>query len=274
MTSDTTAPVTVVTESSASAVSWAAILAGGVSAAAISLILLSVGAGVGFAEISPWSGAPPSTGFKITTGLYLVVMAMIASSVGGYMAGRLRSRWPGAHTREVFFRDTAHGFLAWAFATLLSAVLLTQSASALVSGAAAALSGSGSQHAGVLDHYVASLLRAEPVTRPNTGNNRELGSEVGNILASALRDSRDVSAVDRSYIAAIVSERTGLSTEEAGRRVDQTIQQAREAVDKARHAAAQLSLWLTISLLVGAFCGSLAAIEGGGLRDGTWKYQV
>ena len=48
---------------------------------------------------------------------------------GGYVAGRLRTRWVGVHTHEIFFRDTAHGFLAWALATVIGAGFLAAAAS-------------------------------------------------------------------------------------------------------------------------------------------------
>ena len=146
-------------EASASAVSWGAIIAGGVAAAALSLVLLAFGAGAGFSSVSPWSGVGLGTTFKVSVGIYFIVMAVMASSVGGYLAGRLRTRWVGAHTREVFFRDTAHGLLTWAFATVLSLVLLASPASALLGGATAALSGSGSDAPGITDEYVDRLVR-------------------------------------------------------------------------------------------------------------------
>src|SRR5579863_4285498 len=145
-----------------SAVSWAAILAGGAVAAAISLILLAFGAGVGFSAVSPWSSGGSATAFSIATGVYFIVMAMIASSVGGYLAGRLRTRWRGAHTREVFFRDTAHGLLTWAFATLLSVGVLSSAASAIVGGSTAVVSRVAGQGPGLLNGYVDSLLRGDP----------------------------------------------------------------------------------------------------------------
>ena len=99
--------------SSGSGVSWPAIVAGAVAACAVTLLLLAFGTGLGLSMVSPWSGAGVSaTTFKITTGLYLIVIAMIASSIGGYLAGRLRSSWSGVHNDEVYFRDTAHGFVA------------------------------------------------------------------------------------------------------------------------------------------------------------------
>ena len=100
-------------------VSWAAIAAGAVAAAALSLLLVAFGAGLGLSAVSPWSdsGVSAST-FSIGTGIYLCIVAVMSSAIGGYLAGRMRTKISGLHTNEVFFRDTAHGFLAWAFATL------------------------------------------------------------------------------------------------------------------------------------------------------------
>lgn len=255
----------------ASAVSWGAILAGGVAAAALTLILIAFGAGVGFSTVSPWSRIGSGTTFHVGAGLYLIVTAMLASSVGGYLAGRLRKKWAGAHTREVFFRDTAHGFLAWAFATLLSAGALGSAASTLVSSGSLA-SGLSGQSTGLLDGYVDALVRGEP------GNNdAETMIDRGivwRIFVKAFGSGGTLEDADRTYLAELVRERTGVSPSQAEARVTTVVEEARQSVDKARKAAAQLALWLTASLLVGAFCASLAAIEGGGLRDGTWKYQV
>jgi hypothetical protein len=263
-----------VPETAASAVSWGAILAGGVAAAALTLILLAFGAGVGFSAISPWSASSTMTGFHIAAGLYFIVTAMIASSVGGYLAGRLRTRWTGAHTREVFFRDTAHGFLAWGFATLLSAAVLSSAAGALVGGASSAITHVAGQSAGLLDGYVDSLVRGDPSSNTATADMTAARAEAGRIFASAFQNGGDFEGLDRAYLAQLVAARTGITPSQAEERVSATIERAKVAVDKARKAAAQLSLWLTASLLVGAFAASLAAIEGGGLRDGTWKYKV
>jgi hypothetical protein len=100
------------------------------------LVLLFFGAGMGFAVVSPrgHSGVSATT-FEIGTGLYFIVTAMISSAIGGYLAGRLRTKWIGVQTTEVLFRDTAHGFLAWAAASVLGAVLLASPASSLIGGA-------------------------------------------------------------------------------------------------------------------------------------------
>ena len=148
-----------------SAVAWPAIAAGAVVSLALTLVLLAFGTGLGLSVVSPWSGSGVSaTTFKIGTGLYLVVMAMLSSSIGGYIAGRLRTSWTGVHSDEVYFRDTAHGFLAWAFASVLGAVLLASPASSLISGAvtgAAQGAASAASQAGPMDGYVDRLLRAD-----------------------------------------------------------------------------------------------------------------
>src|SRR3978361_922070 len=124
-----------IVQPSAPGVSWAAVLAGGVASGALTLVLLSLGTGLGLSVVSPWGNSGVSaTTFKIGTGLYFIVMAMISSAVGGYLAGRLRTKWVGGQTTEVHFRDTAHGFLAWAAASVLGAVLLASPASSLIGG--------------------------------------------------------------------------------------------------------------------------------------------
>jgi hypothetical protein len=111
-------------ESSAAAVEWAAIIAGALAAVSISIILFNLGSGIGLSSVSPWSFANPSpTEFAIGAGLWLIVMQWLSSAFGGYLTGRLRKKWVGIRTDEVFFRDTAHGFLAWALATLIVATL-------------------------------------------------------------------------------------------------------------------------------------------------------
>src|SRR5665647_3735105 len=125
-----------VVEPSVAGVSWAAVAAGAVTSCALTLLLLAFGAGVGFSVVSPWNNSGVSaTTFEIGTGLYFVVMAMISSALGGYLAGRLRNRWIGVPTTEVHFRDTAHGFLAWALASVPGAILLASPATSLLGGA-------------------------------------------------------------------------------------------------------------------------------------------
>lgn len=122
-----------VVESSASAVEWAAIAGGALAAIGISIILFTLASGAGLAAVRPWSFSNPSpTTFGVATAIGLIVTQWVASALGGYLTGRLRIKWVGIRTDEIFFRDTAHGFLAWALATVLMVVLFSVLGSATV----------------------------------------------------------------------------------------------------------------------------------------------
>jgi hypothetical protein len=119
-------------ESSASAVEWAAIVGGALAAVGVSIILFTLGSGLGLSTVSPWSWSNPSpTTFGMVAAIWLIITQWLASALGGYLTGRLRKKWVGIRTDEVIFRDTAHGFLAWALATVLMATFITLAASAV-----------------------------------------------------------------------------------------------------------------------------------------------
>jgi hypothetical protein len=121
-------------ESSASAVEWASIFGGALAAFGVTLILLTLGPGLGLTTVSPWSFTNPSpTTFGTVAAIWLVVTQWLSSAFGGYLTGRLRTKWVGIRTDEVLFRDTAHGLLAWALATLLIAALVTVGSAATAS---------------------------------------------------------------------------------------------------------------------------------------------
>ena len=123
------------TLSPVSAVSWGAIAAGAAAAASLSLILLILGVGLGLSSVSPWSrDGVSASSFGLATILWLTLTQLLASAMGGYLAGRLRTRWSDVHTDEVYFRDTAHGFLAWAVASLATAALLTSVIGSILGG--------------------------------------------------------------------------------------------------------------------------------------------
>jgi hypothetical protein len=261
-----------VVEPSVAGVSWAAVLAGAVASLALTLVLLSFGAGMGFSVVSPWGNSGVSaTTFKIGTGLYFIVMAMISSAVGGYLAGRLRTKWVGVQTTEVHFRDTAHGFLAWAAASVLGAVLLAAPATTLLGGtlAGATQGAANAAQNSPMSGYVDTLLRSDNPSSQGqqTGDSR---GEMVRLFTNSFHKDNDVSPADRTYVAKVVSARTGLSQADAEKRVNEVVTQVKTDLDAARKAAMQIAIWLTLSLFIGAFCASLAATEGGGLRDGTW----
>ncbi len=261
-------------EPSVAGVSWAAVSAGAIVACALTLVLLAFGTGLGLSVVSPWAGSGVSaTTFKIGTGLYLIVIAMLSSSIGGYIAGRLRSRWVGVHSDEVYFRDTAHGFIAWAFASVLGAVLLATPATSLISGGvtgAAQGAASAASQSGPMDGYVDTLLRPDAPAAQAAGNASNSRGEMVRLFTSSFRNGGDLKPADREYVSKVVAARTGLSQADADKRVNNVVTQIKADTDATRKATAQLAFWITASLLLGAFCASLAATEGGGLRDGTW----
>jgi hypothetical protein len=253
-------------ESNTSAVSWGAIAAGGVVAAAFTLFLVQLVAGLGLVMISPWSDSGISaTTFHIGSGIGLIMMAVMASALGGYLAGRLRTKWVGVRTDEVYFRDTAHGLLAWAFGTILTASVLASAAGAVVTSVS---QGAAANPALVPDrnsYFVDMLFRSDRIVRDNEVT-QSVNSEASRILARGLA-SADLNPADRTRLAQLVAARTGISQAEAEQRVSTVIAQAKQAADEARKAAAKFALWMAAALLAGGLAGSLGAIEGGRERD-------
>jgi hypothetical protein len=279
-----------ITPGHASAVSWGAIVAGAVAAAALSLILLMLGVGLGLSSVSPWAnyGASAAT-FGVSTILWVTLTQLLACAMGGYLAGRLRTRWLAAQPDEVYFRDTAHGFLAWAVASLATAALLTSAIGSIVgAGVQAGASGAGgitintagaemakADETGPMGYYVDSLFRT--TLKSEAATPAAPSSEVARIFTNSLF-AGPLPAEDVRYLGQLVAQRTGLSGPEAEKRVTDTYARvqaklaaaqtaAKDAADKARKASSYAALWLFISLLIGAFVASLAATYGGRQRD-------
>jgi len=292
-----------------SAVSWSAIFAGAAATAALALILVMLGTGLGLSSVSPWaySGVSATT-FGVSSILWLTFTQLVASGMGGYLAGRLRTRWVSVHTDEVYFRDTAHGFLSWAVAALATAALLTSVIGSIVSGgiqaggvattaaATATTSGmaGGSEMAKwePMKYFVDSLFRKDvnvSVTVLTPDKNGGMSSvipepsaavyrtEVARIFMNSIHTG-PLPAEDLRYVGQVVAQHTGLTQLDAEKRVVDTYARlqaklgeaetaAKEAADSARKAFVYASLWLFISLLIGAFVASFAATYGGRQRD-------
>jgi hypothetical protein len=248
-------------EASVSAISWAAVAAGAFVTCAMSLTLMTLGAGIGLSSLSFWPGGGSNTTRLAPIAIGWIILAqVIASAIGGYLAGRLRTKWVAVHSQEVYFRDTAHGFLSWAVGLLLGVLFLSSSAMAVAgSDANTTVNGASSS-----DYFVDSLFRtAHPEA---VRNDAVIRAEASLIFANAARN-RGLAAQDRTYLAELVSARTGLNKVEADRRVDDTLAQEMYAANQARKALAHSFYWLFVALLFGAFCSSFAATIGGRERD-------
>ena len=268
------------TESAVSAISWRAIFGGAIAAASLSVVLFALGVGLGLSTISPWpnSGASATT-FTIIAGIWLIAIQWLSSGVGGFITGRLRTKWVRVHTHEVFFRDTAHGFLTWALATFIGAAILasaatsalstgTQAAATVASGAA---QGAGSAASGSRAYGVDTLFRGQ---KPEfSASSQQSHVEMTRILASGM-ESGDVPAADRTYMAQEIATRTGVPQADAEKRVNDVIAQekaaaakARQIADAARRSASSVAIFMALSMLIGAFIASTAAAVGGNMRD-------
>ncbi|MEM0644685.1 hypothetical protein AAFL48_23930 [Klebsiella michiganensis] len=260
---------------SASAVSWGAIFAGAAAAASLALMLLMLGAGLALTSISPWENQGLAAGtVGIAAIAWLTFTQIVASGMGGYLAGRLRTKWVDTHTNEIYFRDTAHGFLTWAVALLVSAVLLTTTISSLIGGSAKVVGsvaggatatavnnageGSSMLSKSSMEYFTRSLFRASgstPAGNSNASGNDVMAmnqpvppkaespaqlAEVTGIFANSIY-SGALPKDDLTYVAQLVSQNTGISQQEAEQRVQAVYDKAqanlKEAKDKAQQAA-------------------------------------
>jgi len=254
-----------------SAASWPSIFAGAFVAASATVILVALGSGIGFASISPWRGHGVSVAtFAVSTAIWIIVTQWIAAALGGYIAGRLRTRWLGTHTHEVFFRDTAHGLITWAVATVLVAVVAAGSTISAADAAGRAVADATTTGA-LMPYDVDKLFR--PTSTAAGAAAAEARMEATHIIANAFA-SGSVPDTDRTYLAEQVAAHTGASQSEARARVDgliAAVMQAQEKLkadaDRVKKATAQASMYLALSMLIGAFIASVAAALGGRIRD-------
>jgi hypothetical protein len=353
-------------ESIASGVSWGAIIAGSVAAAAVSIILLFLGAGLGLTAVSPW-GNHDGTAKVLGIGVIIwsFLLQVISFGVGGYMAGRLRTKWAAIHRDESYFRDTAHGFLVWALGSMVSFFLLTSTIGHLaqgvgsVAGHGVSAIGEGAMGAGALgggalamnggpmnggpggagmqgsqspqmtlDYFIDTMMRPNAATGASQTNSQgstgqatgsgtatqsttapadtqaasgatnqpatmdmngtvanqqakpldpQSRAEVSRILVTSIANG-SISQPDKDYLTQVVANRTGMSRQDAAKRIDDTYGQiqaaiqkaedkAKEYADDARKAAIGLTLWSFAAMLAGAFAAAIAGTFGGRARD-------
>jgi hypothetical protein len=243
--------------------------------------MILLGSGLGLAVVSPWSGDGVSaTTFAVSAAVWLVVIQWVASLFGGYVTGRLRTKWVGVHTDEVFFRDTAHGFVTWCVATGLVAVLLASGTSGIVSkgvqatATVAAGAVQGVAQADPTAYFVDTLFRpTNPSPTASGADSSTVRGEVSRILLTGVSNG-EISADDKTYLVTLIGNQAGLAPADAQKRVDGVLAQidaakvkAKEAADAARKSGLTASLLGVVALLIGAFIASVAAAYAGRLRD-------
>jgi hypothetical protein len=281
---------------SRSGLSWSGVIAGTLTAIAVTIIVIALGSGIGFVLASPFSSAPSAGTLTVLGAVWLVFSQAVGFATGGYVAGRLRRDPAPIHDGETKFRDGANGLVVWAIGVVVSSLLLvgaaekagSAAATTATAGAAAAGVAGASGQPSSMDYFTDSLLRTNPQaaaeangaapnnapplntnTAPNN-NNAAMHAQVGRILITAVA-TNGLASDDRTYLAQIVSVRTGMSMDDAQKRVDDVVNRARasvtQAAETARKAAAYLSFWTFMSLLFGAVCATLGGMLGGDLRD-------
>jgi hypothetical protein len=238
-----------------SGVIWAPVIAGAVVAIATTMILLMVGSGIGFAAASPWPGAAPTaTSFAIGAGIWLIVTQWFSSFLGGFITGRLRTRWTGIHTHEVTFRDTAHGLLAWAVSTVIVA--------AVAFGGTISATGAVMSAASTSVSYAAdTMLRSD---KPISGASLAAAqTEAVRLLGREGGLQQD----DKTYLTHVVASQTGVSDAEAQQRINMAVASIRADAGKARKVSSAVGFFTALSMLLGAFIAMISAAYGGWLRD-------
>ena len=285
---------------SASAVSWGAIFAGAAAAASLALMLLMLGAGLGLTSISPWKNQGLAAGtVGIAAIAWLTFTQIVASGMGGYLAGRLRTKWVDTHTNEIYFRDTAHGFLTWAVALLVSAVLLTTTISSLIGGSAKVIGsvaggatatavnnageGSSMLSKSSMEYFTRSLFRASgstPAGNSNASGNDVMAmnqpappkaespaqlAEVTGIFANSIY-SGALPQDDLTYVAQLVSQNTGISQQEAEQRVQAVydkaqanLKETKEKAQQAADAARKTTSYVTLWSFISLLIGAFVA---------------
>ena len=273
----------VVDHSGQSIVDWAAIIAGGLLATAISFILITFGSAIGLSLTSPYEGSGVSAAFlAVAVGLWVVWVQISSFIAGGYLAGRLRRRLSDATAHEVEVRDGSHGLLVWALGVVIGGMLAASVASsaartgATIVAATTEAVGSGvaqtaASSSNPVEYAVDTLFRSDnPQALEDPAAS---GSQAARILAASMAQGT-ISADDKAYLARLIQARTGLAQPEAEQRIDRVmatlqsaVEAAKAAADKARRVGVIVAFVTAASLLVSAAAAWWAAGLGGRHRD-------
>ncbi|HZP99805.1 MAG TPA: hypothetical protein VFB13_09725 [Reyranella sp.] len=268
--------------------SWGGIVAGAICAAAISILLFAFGSGIGLTAVSPWpnSGLSPVV-LAIIGAIWVAIVQVVGFGAGGYVAGRVRNSWSAVAVHERRFRDGMHGFVTWALGLLIGALFAAVAAGGLLhsglqagamvaAGAMNGQNGSQASQPSAGDYGFDYLMRPAPQAGGQAAQPASWGDvkpSVVRVFADNLKAGR-LPDRDRSYLASLVAQRTGMSQADAEKRVDEAFAEAknadtklRAAADKARKTSALAAFLAAATLVVGCAAACAAAGAGGRHRD-------
>jgi hypothetical protein len=278
----------VVADDDTSFVDWSAVIAAVVISAASLSILTAFGVAIGFASVSPWTSNPSASSLLVGAAAWFALSALYAGAVGGYVAGRARKPSPDVTADERTTQDGLHGLAAWGAGLLLSGLLAAYiftgaasktaevTAQALGPTLAEAVKGAGSKASDFMSYYVDRSLRPGGAATATTVPAEDVRPELARLLTRSLNG--DLSDDDRAYLARVIAQRAGVSEADAKTRVDQMINdaraayqkavdQAKDAANKARKAAIESTTWFAIVTILAGILSWYAAGIGGRHRD-------
>jgi hypothetical protein len=255
---------------------WGAIIGGAIIASALSLVLFAFGSAAGVASVSPYSWNNPSgTTLTIVGAAYVSVVMIGSFLIGGYFAGRYRRpAGAAASVEERRSRDGAHGLLMWALALLVGFGIAYWTAAGAVSGAASAAGGAAAiaTRSDGVTAAIDRMLRMGPVEPAGTAVPQNPRAEIARVLTTNALTRGQITSEDRDYIARLVAAEARIPPEESRKRVDATIERAKEAANTARKTAAGIAFLVGALSMFAAGAAYWAAMAGGRERDANvWR---
>jgi hypothetical protein len=231
---------------------WGAVIAGAFAATAMSFFLLTLGAGIGLALVSPARNSTGGAAFLTLGAIYFLAVQAFGFATGGYLVGRLIG--PEVETtEEEEFRAAAHGFVMWALVIVVS--LLLAGFSSVVAGST--ISGDTFTSATATSGYWTDVLFRPAANTPAIAADK---AEAGRILTSNLPKGGALNRDDSARIADLVSRDAGIPMTAATARVT-------DVQSQMRNAASILSLWTAFALLLGALVAVATAISSRWIDD-------
>ncbi len=257
-------------------VDWGAVLAGTVLAAAISTVMTAFGAAIGLSATSPyygqgWNGS--ATAVALATTLWVLWISISSFAAGAYLVARMRRLTFDSSTHEREIRDGVHGLLVWAAGALLLAYLGASAVAGVAKPAQStvAVGASGVEVSGEMPYIADQVLRNANPGAPalDSGFRDQINRSFS---AAALNGA--MPADERAAVIGEIAARTGITTQDAGKRVDDALlridalrDKMRAAADKARRAGVLVAFLAGVSIIIGAAAAWWAASIGGKHRD-------